>query len=51
LLISEQAGICALLTHPIDTQADAFYRKFGVEPAPQQEHPLILLVKDARKHV
>ncbi len=51
LLISEQAGIRALLTHPIDTQADAFYRKFGFEPTPEQENQLILLLKDARKHL
>ncbi len=51
LLISEQAGIRALLTHPIDTQADTFYRKFGFEPTPEQESQLILLLKDARKYV
>ncbi|WP_019937489.1 GNAT family N-acetyltransferase [Bordetella sp. FB-8] len=51
LLISEQAGIRALLTHPIDEQAKAFYRKFGFEPAPEQEDQLILLLKDARQYV
>jgi len=51
LLISEQAGIRALLTHPIDARADSFYRKFGFEPTPRQENQLILLLKDARKHV
>ena len=51
LLISEQAGIRALLTHPIDEQADAFYRKFAFETAPEQENQLLLLLKDAQKHV
>ncbi|VCU68860.1 Acetyltransferase (GNAT) family protein [Pigmentiphaga humi] len=51
LFISERAGIRALLTHPIDTQADAFYRKFGFEPTFAQESQLVLLLKDARKHV
>lgn len=51
VLISEQAGICALLTRPIDEQAKAFYRKFGFEPAPEQEDQLILLLKDARQYV
>lgn len=51
LLISEQAGIRALPTHPIDTQADTFYRKFGFEPTPEQENQLILLLKDARKYI
>jgi len=49
--ISDQAGIRALLTHPIDTQAHAFYRRFGFEPTPLQERQLILLLKDARRLV
>jgi len=49
--MAEQAGIRALLTHPIDAQADAFYRRFGFEPTPLQERQLILLLKDARRHV
>jgi GNAT superfamily N-acetyltransferase len=49
LAIADQAGIRALLTHPIDAQADAFYRRFGFEPTPLQEGQLILLLKDARR--
>ena len=49
--IAEQAGIRALLTHPIDTEADAFYRRFGFEPTPAHERQLILLLKDARRFV
>lgn len=51
LAIAEQAGIRALLTHPIDTSANAFYRRFGFEPTPQSERQLILLLKDARRYV
>ena len=47
--IADQAGIRALLTHPIDSEADAFYRRFGFEPTPVQERQLILLLKDARR--
>ncbi len=49
LAIAEQAGIRALLTHPIDASADAFYRRFGFEPTPETERQLILLLKDARR--
>lgn len=50
LAIAEQAGIRALLTHPIDAGADAFYRRFGFEPTPGDERQLILLLKDARRY-
>ena len=49
IAIADQAGIRALLTHPIDAAADAFYRRFGFEPTPLQEPQLILLLKDARR--
>ena len=49
IAIADQAGIRALLTHPIDAAADAFYRRFGFEPTPLQERQLILLLKDARR--
>lgn len=49
--IAENAGIRALLTHPIDAEADAFYRRFGFEPTPTHERQLILLLKDARRYV
>lgn len=47
--IADQAGIRALLTHPIDADAEAFYRRFGFEPTPMHERQLILLLKDARR--
>ncbi|MFM8900051.1 MAG: GNAT family N-acetyltransferase [Burkholderiales bacterium] len=49
--IPEQAGIRALLTHPIDASAEAFYRRFGFEPTPLRQQQLILLLKDARRFV
>lgn len=51
LVIAEQAGIRALLTHPIDARAEAFYRRFGFESTPLQGRQLILLLKDARRFV
>jgi GNAT superfamily N-acetyltransferase len=47
--ISEQAGVRALLTHPIDDEAARFYRRFGFEASPIREQQLLLLLKDARK--
>jgi predicted N-acetyltransferase YhbS len=49
LLIAEQAGIRALLTHPIDANADAFYRRFGFVSSPVRDGQLLLLLKDARR--
>ena len=49
LLVAEQAGIRALLTHPIDANADAFYRRFGFVASPVREGQLLLLLKDARR--
>lgn len=48
LNISEQAGVRALLTHPIDAAADRFYRRFGFEPSPLGDDRLLLLLKDAK---
>lgn len=49
ITVAEHAGIRALLTHPIDAEADAFYRRFGFEPAPHDEQRLLILLKDARR--
>ena len=51
ITIAEQAGIRALLTHYIDAEAEAFYRRFGFESTPVRERQLILLLKDARRFV
>ena len=49
--VAEHAGIRAMLTHPLDADAGAFYRRFGFESVPQNERHLILLLKDARRLV
>lgn len=50
LAVAEHAGIRALLTHPLDAEAEAFYRRFGFESTPENAHQLILLLKDARRY-
>ena len=49
LLIAEQAGIRAMLTHPIDEEAARFYTWFGFVASPLREQQLLLLLKDAKK--
>lgn len=53
LAIAEQTGIRAMLTHPIDTEAAAFYTRFGFMPSPLSAGPaqLLLLLKNARRWV
>lgn len=48
LVIAEQAGIRAMLTHPIDEEASSFYIRFGFVASPLSEQQLLLLLKDAR---
>ncbi len=50
-LIAEQAGIRAMLTHPIDENAAGFYTRFGFIASPLREQQLLLLLKDARRWV
>jgi len=49
LWIAEQAGIRALLTHPLDEETSQFYQRFGFIPSPLRENQLLLLLKDARQ--
>ncbi len=49
LLIADQAGVRAMLTHPIDEDAGRYYPRFGFEPSPIREQQLRLLLKDARR--
>lgn len=49
IAVAEHAGIRAMLTHPIDAEAEAFYRRFGFESSPGNDRQLILLLKDARR--
>jgi len=51
IAVAEHAGIRAMLTHPLDAEAEAFYRRFGFEPTPENDRQLILLLKDARRFV
>lgn len=51
LVIADQAGVRAMLTHPIDEDAERFYLRFGFEPSPVREQQLLLLLKDARRWV
>lgn len=49
LTISEQAGVRAMMTHPLDADAANFYLKFGFVPSPAGEGMLLLLLKDAQR--
>ena len=49
LTIAEQAGIRALLTHPLDDQAAGFYERLGFVRSPLREQQRLLLLKDARR--
>ena len=49
LIIADQAGVRAILTHPIDDDATKFYVRFGFEASPAREQQLLLMLKDARK--
>jgi GNAT superfamily N-acetyltransferase len=51
MLIPEQAGIRAMLTHPIDEEAARFHTRFGFIASPLREQQLLLLLKDARRWV
>ena len=44
VLISEQAGVRAMLTHPLDQEATAFYTRFGFVPSPLRAQQLLLLL-------
>src|SRR4030042_3177183 len=49
MLISERAGIRAMLTHPIDDEAVRFYTRFGFVASPAGDQQLLLLLKDAKR--
>lgn len=51
MLIAEQAGVRAMLTHPIDDEAARFYTRFGFIASPLRQQQLLLLLKDARRWV
>lgn len=45
---AEIVGARAVIVHAIDSEAAAFYRKFGFEPSPTSNLNLMLLMKDLR---
>lgn len=49
LTISEQAGVRAMMTHPIDAEAANFYLEFGFVPSPGGVGMLLLLLKDGQR--
>ena len=51
MLMAGQAGIRAMLTHPIDEDAAQFYTRFGFIASPLRAQQLLLLLKDARRWV
>lgn len=51
LNVAEQVGVRALLTHPIDENAQLFYERYGFEKSPLREGQLVLLLKDAKKTI
>jgi predicted N-acetyltransferase YhbS len=51
MLIAEQAGIRAILTHPNDDEAARFYSRFGFIALPLRDSQLLLLLNDARRRV
>lgn len=50
LMIAEQAGVRALMTHPLNEEAARFYQTFGFETSPLGEQQLLLLLKDATRY-
>lgn len=48
---AEIIGARAILVHAIDSEAAAFYRKFGFVPSPVSDLNLMLLMKDLRAHL
>ena len=49
--ISQNAGVRALTTHPVDDNARQFYLKFGFSENPHRPNELYLLLKDAGKRL
>lgn len=49
--ISQNAGVRALTTHPVDDGARQFYLKFGFSENPHRPNELYLLLKDAGKRL
>ena len=50
IAMAEFADMRALLKHPIDADAEAFYRRFGFESTPGDERRVMLLRMDERRY-
>ena len=49
LMVANEVGVRAIITHPIDDKAESFYKHFGFEESPLRENQLVLLLKDAKR--
>ena len=49
--VSRSAGVRAIITHPVNDSARAFYLSFGFAENPHRPHELYLLLKDAAKRL
>lgn len=47
--LAENVGIRAMLVHPANEAAEAFYMQYGFVGSPIREQQLMLLLKDAKK--
>ena len=50
-LVSQNAGVRAIITHPVNDAARAFYLAFGFAENPHRPRELHLLLKDAAKRI
>lgn len=48
LMVANEVGVRAIITHPIDEKAESFYKCFGFAESPIREKQLVLLLKDAK---
>lgn len=49
LMVANEVGVRAIITHPIDDKTESFYKHFGFEESPLREKQLVLLLKDAKR--
>ncbi|WP_321275751.1 GNAT family N-acetyltransferase [Thiomicrorhabdus indica] len=49
LNVANQIGVKAVLAHALDTQAVAFYEKFGFQRMPEQENTLMLAISNIER--
>lgn len=47
--VSSQIGVKAVLVHALDTEAIAFYQKFGFGKMPEQENTLMISISNIEK--